>query len=201
MVVGEIRVKQENTLREVHTALAERGVRVARELAQPGGARLVGGGRRAPARWPAGADSWGLEDERPPVHEDERTLRMERLHAASAEEGPAAEQNFAVSAFCVLARTFALQGCEARAGGMQAACGPAAFDALRADFGVTMEVFASPINTRYGRFCSAAAFCSPASALGLPASAVVAAAEVDALGVQRSSAWGTQSAAPQSQRW
>ena len=72
-------------------------------------------------------------------------------------EGPAAEQNFAVSAFCVLARTFALQGCEARAGGMQAACGAAAFDALRADFGVTMELFASPLNARYGTFCSAGA--------------------------------------------
>jgi hypothetical protein len=46
------------------------------------GGALVEGGRRAPARWPAGAAGWGRHH----VDEDERALRKERLHAASVEE-------------------------------------------------------------------------------------------------------------------
>ena len=46
------------------------------------GGALTEGGRRAPARWPAGAAGWG----RHPVDEDERALRKERLQAASVEE-------------------------------------------------------------------------------------------------------------------
>eukprot|EP00966_Prymnesium_polylepis_P108069 2502730-Prymnesium_polylepis.1 len=40
---------------------------------------------------------------------------------------------------------------------MQAACPPALFDALRGTLGVTAELFASPLNARFPRFCSAAA--------------------------------------------
>ena len=99
--------------------------------------------------------------------------KLRALHAAASAAGgarkrkrakhggaPAAASggaSFEARAFCVLARIHALQGGEARAGGMQAACGAAAFDALRADFGVTMELFASPLNARYGTFCSAGA--------------------------------------------
>ena len=83
--------------------------------------------------------------------------RKRAKHGGGAPAAASGGASFEARAFCVLARIHALQGGESRAGGMQAACGPAAFDALRADFGVAMEVFASPINARYGRFCSAAA--------------------------------------------
>ena len=39
----------------------------------------------------------------------------------------------------------------------QAACPVAAFDVLREDLGVSSELFASPLNCRFPRFCSAAA--------------------------------------------
>ena len=64
---------------------------------------------------------------------------------------------FVDAAFGVLARLMCLQGGHDNAGGMQGACPPAVFDALRSDFGVTMECFASPVNARFPRFCSAAA--------------------------------------------
>ena len=62
---------------------------------------------------------------------------------------------FLEAAYCVLARLLALQGGHSAAGGMQLACPRAAFDALRADLGVTSELFASPLNCRHARFCSA----------------------------------------------
>ena len=40
---------------------------------------------------------------------------------------------------------------------MQAACPGGVFDVLRADFGVRLECFASPLNARFPAFCSAAA--------------------------------------------
>ena len=52
--------------------------------------------------------------------------------------------------FSLLLRYEALQG-----GGFQAAIPAKVFDALGDAFGVTMECFASPLNSRYGRFCSA----------------------------------------------
>jgi len=63
---------------------------------------------------------------------------------------------FGEAAFSMLARLLTLQGGHEKAGGMQAACPASVFDVLRADFGVTMELFASPINTRFPCFCSAA---------------------------------------------
>lgn len=66
------------------------------------------------------------------------------------------DQTFLADAYCVLARVLALQGGEMRAGGMQAACSNAVFDALHADFGLKLEGFASPVNCRFVPFCSAA---------------------------------------------
>ena len=40
---------------------------------------------------------------------------------------------------------------------MQAACPRAVFERLEADFGVAMELFASPLNARFRHFGSAAA--------------------------------------------
>jgi phosphorylated CTD-interacting factor 1 len=64
---------------------------------------------------------------------------------------------FRAHAFSTLARLHALQGGHEKAGGMQAACPPAVFDALRASLGVNAELFASPLNSRFTAFCSAAA--------------------------------------------
>ena len=72
---------------------------------------------------------------------------------------PAAEEEVEAAAFCAVARLLALQGAQPRAGGNQAACPAALLDALRSDFGVTMEAFASPLNCRFLRYCSAAADC------------------------------------------
>lgn len=79
--------------------------------------------------------------------------KLRSLHKGGALD----EARFLADAFCVLARVMALQGGAPRAGGMQAACGPAVFDVLRAEMGVELEVFASPLNARFSRFCSAAA--------------------------------------------
>lgn len=62
---------------------------------------------------------------------------------------------FLEAAFCVLARLLALQGGHSGAGGMQLACPRAVFETLRADLGVSSELFASPLNCHYPRFCSA----------------------------------------------
>lgn len=82
-----------------------------------------------------------------------RTLWELTQTAAAA----ASDTHFFEAAFAVLARLQALQGGHEQAGGMQAACPPPAFDVLREDFGVAMELFASPLNSRFPRFCSAAA--------------------------------------------
>ncbi|KAL1511514.1 hypothetical protein AB1Y20_006322 [Prymnesium parvum] len=74
-----------------------------------------------------------------------------RRHAAAADR-----DGFLCAAFAALARLLALQGGQELAGGMQAACPAAVFDTLRLEFGVTMELFASPVNTRFPQFCSAA---------------------------------------------
>ncbi|KAL1520120.1 hypothetical protein AB1Y20_023592 [Prymnesium parvum] len=79
--------------------------------------------------------------------------RKRKRHATPA----AREEAFLGAAFCVLARLAALQGGEPRAGGMQAACPAALFDALRETLGVSAELFASPLNARFPRYCSAAA--------------------------------------------
>jgi len=84
-----------------------------------------------------------------------------RRHHSAPPAAPAASTAqraaFVAAAFCALARLLALQGGDERAGGMQAAVPAAACDALRMDFGASAEAFGSPLNTRYGTFCSAAA--------------------------------------------
>uniref|UniRef100_A0A7S3TRY3 PCIF1 WW domain-containing protein n=2 Tax=Emiliania huxleyi TaxID=2903 RepID=A0A7S3TRY3_EMIHU len=70
---------------------------------------------------------------------------------------PAAAERFPEVAFCVVARQLSLQGGHEGAGGMQAACPPSVFETLRQDLGVTRELFASPLNCAFPRFCSASA--------------------------------------------
>jgi hypothetical protein len=57
--------------------------------------------------------------------------------------------------FCLLLRYNALQGGGVHGGGFQAAIPSGVFDALLSHFGVCFECFASPLNSRYPRFCSA----------------------------------------------
>lgn len=89
--------------------------------------------------------------------------RVAHLEALSADGNePAAlhradRARFLEAAFCVLARLLALQGGHSAAGGMQLACPSAVFDTLRDDLGVSSELFASPLNCRHPRFCSASA--------------------------------------------
>lgn len=63
---------------------------------------------------------------------------------------PVDEAAFNNALYCMLARYHALQG-----HGYQAALCEHAFEVLRERFGVTFECFASPLNCRYGRYCSA----------------------------------------------
>ncbi|KAL3930783.1 MAG: hypothetical protein SGPRY_001391 [Prymnesium sp.] len=100
--------------------------------------------------------------------------KMWRLYAPHTQ--PARLEPFLEAAYAVLARLQSLQGGHECAGGMQvrsphslsfgrclpsrsvqshqAACPPTLFEVLRQDFGVRMELFASPLNTRFPRFCS-----------------------------------------------
>ena len=57
--------------------------------------------------------------------------------------------------FCLLVRYNALQGGGVHGGGMQAAIPAGVFDALFQHYDVCFECFASPLNPRYPRFCSA----------------------------------------------
>jgi len=87
--------------------------------------------------------------------------KLRTLHTAASAAGNSSasapdEPAFLAACYCALARVLALQGGEPRAGGMQAACSPAVFDSLRADFGLRLEGFASPLNCRFAPFCSAA---------------------------------------------
>lgn len=58
-------------------------------------------------------------------------------------------KTFAYRVFALLMRYESLGG-----SGYQAALGEDAFDALKSNLGVSCEVFASPLNCRYGSFCS-----------------------------------------------
>ncbi|CAE8641302.1 unnamed protein product, partial [Polarella glacialis] len=79
---------------------------------------------------------------------------LEKLRALHDRYGTGS--SFESAAFCVLARLRSLQGAHERAGGMQAALHGEVFDLLHEDFGCVAECFASPLNCRWGRFCSAA---------------------------------------------
>jgi Phosphorylated CTD interacting factor 1 WW domain len=70
----------------------------------------------------------------------------EAVDAATA----TAALRFEDALFCLLARYEGLQG-----GGFQAAINEEAFDVLLHRFGVDFELFSSPLNSRYGAFCSA----------------------------------------------
>eukprot|EP01134_Creolimax_fragrantissima_P005958 CFRG5958T1 len=59
-------------------------------------------------------------------------------------------QNFIDAVFCVLSRYDALGGA-----GYQAALGEKAFDVLKTRMGCKCECFASPLNCRWGQYCSA----------------------------------------------
>ena len=65
-------------------------------------------------------------------------------------EGSSEHAAFAASVFALLARYDACGGAW-----YQAALGEKAFDVLKKRVGVGCEAFASPLNARYGRFCSA----------------------------------------------
>ncbi len=99
------------------------------------------------------------------------TAHYAKLRALFRLGGGECEEELAARAFCVLARLLALQGGEERAGGMQGACPPAVFDVLRRDLDVRLELFASPLNARYPRYCSAAVSAPPPAT---PNDAVVA---------------------------
>ena len=69
---------------------------------------------------------------------------------------------FHVALFCLLERYRGIKG-----SGFQAAIPGLVFEVLLRDFGATVECFASPLNCRYGRFCSAFPDCdSPFGSLG-----------------------------------
>ena len=121
--------------------------------------QLQGGKQRRSAE--AGEEEEEEEQEEEEQEEEEQEEEEEAEEAEEAEaEGagpPRRLRPFLASAYCSLARLLALQGGDERSGGMQAACPAPALEELRATFGVRLEVFASPLNCRFPRFCSAAA--------------------------------------------
>ena len=84
---------------------------------------------------------------------------LRRLRAAFRRFAPSnlrlREDAFRSAAFACLARYSSAQGAHYKAGGMQASIPRSMHDALRAHFGVGLELCASPLNARYRRFCSA----------------------------------------------
>lgn len=85
-------------------------------------------------------------------HAHYRKLRdlYERHQSVSTTSDPSALRAFELALFSLLLRYDSLDG-----GGFQAALNEEVFDVLLARFGCQMECFASPLNCRYGRFCSA----------------------------------------------
>lgn len=75
--------------------------------------------------------------------------KLRALYARQA-GGGVDDAAFRQDLFAVLCRYDTLAG-----SGFQAACLPPVFDALQLHFGTQFECFASPLNCRYGRFCSA----------------------------------------------
>ncbi|KAJ1495163.1 phosphorylated CTD interacting factor 1 WW domain-containing protein, partial [Baffinella frigidus] len=75
--------------------------------------------------------------------------------ASSSPEGDELDGEEAGAVFALLARYSSFQGSHYRAGGFQAAIHGACFDVLLTEFGCALECFASPMNARYARFCSA----------------------------------------------
>jgi len=95
---------------------------------------------------------------------DDVTVRVNRRHYEKlknmfernvAIEADRTENEFHRSLFCLLVRYRALRGGGVQGGGMQAAVPETVFNVLREHFSITFECFASPLNCRYTRFCSA----------------------------------------------
>eukprot|EP01134_Creolimax_fragrantissima_P000084 CFRG0084T1 len=82
----------------------------------------------------------------------DKLKRLYDLYAAKSERGNSDMLNCSI--FCLLVRYHTLQGGHVMGGGMQAALIEDTFDVLLRRFGVSFECFASPLNSRYGRYCS-----------------------------------------------
>jgi hypothetical protein len=76
--------------------------------------------------------------------------KLEDLHARRSGSKSPSNLTFKADLFCLLERYRSIKG-----GGFQAAMPGTAFEVLREDFGAAFECFASPLNCRYGSFCSA----------------------------------------------
>ncbi|KNC81449.1 hypothetical protein SARC_06218, partial [Sphaeroforma arctica JP610] len=85
------------------------------------------------------------------AHHDKLRLLHSR-NAPQSERGDDSALNSRV--FSLLVRYHTLQGGHVQGGGMQAALIEDTFDALLRNFGVNFECFASPLNSRYGQYCS-----------------------------------------------
>ena len=77
-------------------------------------------------------------------------LRISHQHLSKLRELYQGSTNFNNDVFCLLLRYKALHG-----GGFQASLPACVFDVLKREFGVEMEGFASPLNSRFSCFCSA----------------------------------------------
>lgn len=87
----------------------------------------------------------------PPAHISDDVDEDDREAAAAAAAGDVrAYAGFHARLFALLLRYKTLRG-----HGFQAAAGPGVFRVLHALLGVDFECFASPLNARYGRYCSA----------------------------------------------
>jgi phosphorylated CTD-interacting factor 1 len=112
---------------------------------------------RTPAPPPAAAAAAGEEDVDDDAAADAEAAAAEAEAAAAAGGADAAAAAAAaprralhLRVFTLLLRYKALRG-----HGFQAAAGPPVFAVLRAHLRVSFECFASPLNARYARFCSA----------------------------------------------
>jgi hypothetical protein len=78
------------------------------------------------------------------------SVRISHEHLSKLHALHNSPTNFNSDVFCLLLRYKSLHG-----GGFQAALPGPVFDVLKRDFGVEMEGFASPLNSRFSCFCSA----------------------------------------------
>ncbi|KAG7388046.1 mRNA (2'-O-methyladenosine-N(6)-)-methyltransferase [Phytophthora pseudosyringae] len=80
----------------------------------------------------------------------EMYARKQGLGGDGSSMAPKDQRQFESALFCLLLRYDSLDG-----GGFQAALNEECFDVLLKEFDCKMECFASPLNCRYSRFCSA----------------------------------------------
>ncbi|EKX51571.1 hypothetical protein GUITHDRAFT_102834 [Guillardia theta CCMP2712] len=76
-------------------------------------------------------------------------------HSGFVKHSDMTESFISCAIFSLLARYSSFQGGHYKAGGFQAAIHGSCFDTLMVEFGCWLECFASPMNCRYSRFCSA----------------------------------------------